>query len=346
MTGSTDRFRLVGDAAREAVLGCEWDRERGPGGALTLWVCPRISRPLSGTNLLAYPPETAGGIMTTEFVGVPADWTAEQALQHVGRVGGAKETIYAIYVLDPTTQRLAHVVSLRELVTADRARRVAEVGARRTPVVVSPLTDREEVARLISKYDLLAVPVLDDVGRVLGIVTVDDVIDAIVAESTEDVQKFGGVEAFDEPYMRVRFLTMVRKRAGWLISTSLIIRAMALGEVGLRDWWRVARRDIPTGLTLGSLLGAIAVARILLWQALGLTDYGPHYALVAATVGASVVGVVAFGSFTGSMLPFLIRCIGLDPATASAPFVATLVDVTGIVIYFSIATLFLRGTLL
>jgi len=327
--------------------------------------------------------------MTTEYVGVPADWTVERTLQHISRVGGAKETVYAIYLLDPADRRLRAVVSLRQLMVADRGRTVADVAAGDPPLSVGPLTDREEVARLISRYDLLAVPVLDDAGRVLGIVTVDDVIDAIVAESTEDVQKLGGMEALDEPYMQVGFLKMVRKRAGWLMalfvgemltatalgrfeeeigravvlalfipliissggnsggqSTSLIIRAMALGEVTLRDWWRVARRDLPTGLTLGSLLGAIAVARILLWQRLGLTEYGPHAGLIAAAVGASVVGVVTFGSFTGSMLPFLIRRIGLDPATASAPFVATLVDVTGIVIYFTIAAFFLRGTLL
>jgi len=352
-------------------------------------------------RLLRYPPDTAGGIMTTEFVAVPPDWTVEQVLQHVGRVGGAKETVYAIYVLAGSTSaadgavggatggQLDHVVSLRELLAADRARRVADVGARRAPVTAGPLTDREEVARLISKYNLLALPVVDGSGRMLGIVTVDDVIDAIVAEGTEDVHKLGGVEALDAPYLEIGFATMVRKRAGWLMalfigemltatalgrfeaeidravvlalfipliissggnsggqSTSLIIRAMALGEVRLRDWWRVARRDLPAGLTLGSILGAIAVARILLWQAAGLTDYGAHYGLIAATVGASVVGVVTFGSFTGSMLPFLIRRVGLDPATASAPFVATLVDVTGIIIYFSIAAAFLRGTLL
>ena len=339
--------------------------------------------------LLAYPETSAGGIMTTEFVGLPGDWTVDEALQHVSRVGGAKETVYAIYVLESGTQRLTHVVSLRELISANRARRVADVGDTRTPISVSPLVDREEVARIIEKYNLLAVPVVDDTGRMLGIVTVDDVIDAIVAEQTEDVHKFAGMEALQEPYMEVGFLSMLRKRAGWLMalfvgemltasalghfegeldravilalfipliisaggnsggqSTSLIIRAMALREVTLRDWWRVALRDMPTSLALGAILGMLAVARIVLWQQAGWTDYGAHYALLAATVGASVFGVVTFGSLTGSMLPFLIRRLGLDPATASAPFVATLVDLAGIMIYFTIATLLLTGTLL
>jgi magnesium transporter len=339
--------------------------------------------------LLAYPPESAGGLMTTEFVALPSSSTVEQALQHVSRVGGAKETVYAIYVLEPNSQRLTHVVSLRELMSANRARRVAEVGDTRKPITVGPLVDREEVGRIISKYNLLAVPVVDGDGHMLGIVTVDDVIDAIMQEQTEDVHKFGGMEALDEPYMEVGFLQMLRKRAGWLMalfvgemltasalgrfeseidravilalfipliisaggnsggqSTSLIIRAMALREVGLRDWWRVALRDMPTSLALGAILGVLAIIRIVLWQQAGWADYGVHYALLAATVGSSVFGVVAFGSLTGSMLPFLIRRLGLDPATASAPFVATLVDLAGIMIYFTIATLLLTGTLL
>ncbi len=339
--------------------------------------------------LLAYPETSAGGIMTTEFVGLPGSSTVEQALQHISSVGGAKETVYAIYVLQPDSQRLTHVVSLRELLSATRTRRVAEVGDTRKPISVGPLVDREDVARLISKYNLLAVPVVDDKGRMLGIVTVDDVIDAIMDEQTEDVHKFGGMEALEEPYMEVGVLRMLRKRAGWLMalfvgemltasalgyfeaeidravilalfipliissggnsggqSTSLIIRAMALREVSLGDWWRVALRDMSTSAALGAILGTLGVMRILGWQWAGWADYGEHYRLLAWTVGASVCGVVAFGSLTGSMLPFLIRRLGLDPATASAPFVATLVDVTGILIYFSIATLLLTGTLL
>jgi magnesium transporter len=224
---------------------------------------------------------------------------------------------------------------------------------------------------------------------VLGIVTVDDVIDALVSEQTEDVQKFGGMAATDEPYMQISLGAMIRKRAGWLCAlflgemltagamghfqaeishavvlalfipliissggnsgsqaTSLIIRSMALREVQLRDWWRVAVRELPAGLALGAILGVIGLLRILLWQSLGWYDYGPHHLLIAQTVALALVGVVLFGSLAGSMLPFVLRRIGFDPASASAPFVATLVDVTGLVIYFSVALLVLRGTLL
>jgi magnesium transporter len=339
--------------------------------------------------LLRYPPETAGGIMTTEFLSVPSSATVEETLQIIHRVGGAKETVYAIYVVDEKDKRLRHVVSLRELVMSDRALRVTEIGTQRKVLSVTPYIDREEVARLISKYDLLAIPVVDREHRILGIVTVDDVIDALVAETTEDVQKFGGMEALDEPYMEISIPRMLRKRAGWLAAlfigemltatamgyfegeiahavvlalfvpliissggnsgsqaTSLIIRAMALLEVRQGDWWRVALRELPSGLALGAFLGLIGASRILLWQHLGWYNYGPHYPLVALTVSLALLGVVTFGSLTGSMLPFVLRRLGFDPASASAPFVATLVDVTGLVIYFTVALLILRGTLL
>jgi magnesium transporter len=339
--------------------------------------------------LLRYSPDTAGGIMTTEFLTVSSTATAGDTLDLIRRVGGGKETVYVIYVVDSANGRLRHVVSLRELVLCERTTAVTEIGSPRKLLSVGPYTDREEVARLISKYDLLAIPVVDKDQRILGIVTVDDVIDAILAETTEDVQKFGGLEALDEPYMAISIPRMLRKRAGWLAAlfigemltatamghfegeiahavvlalfvpliissggnsgsqaTSLIIRAMALREVGPRDWWRVAVRELPSGLALGTFLGLIGATRILLWQHFGWYDYGPHYRLVALTVSVALVGVVTFGSLTGSMLPFVLRRLGFDPASASAPFVATLVDVTGLVIYFTVALLILRGTLL
>ena len=339
--------------------------------------------------LLAFPPTSAGGLMTTEFVGVPATWTVDQVRRHIREVGHAKETVYAIYVLNPRDQRLATVVSLREIMLADADQRVDKLAHGRRPITVGPLVDREDVARLISKYNLLAIPVLDSSGRVLGIVTVDDVIDALISELSEDVQKFSGMAAVDEPYMQIGLGQMVRKRAGWLCAlfigemftaaamghfeheisravvlalfipliissggnsgsqaTSLIIRAMALQEVRLRDWWRVAARELPAGLALGTILGVIGFIRIALWQQIGWYDYGIHYLLVAGTVALALVGVVLFGSLAGSMLPFILRRVGFDPASASAPFVATLVDVTGLVIYFSVALLMLRGTLL
>ncbi len=340
-------------------------------------------------RLLAYPPTSAGSIMTTEFVSMPATWTVGQALQHIREVGGARETVYALYVLDPNSHQLIRAISLRQLILSDHGTWLIDVGSPRRPITVSPLTDREEVARLISKYDLLAVPVIDDEGRVLGIVTVDDVIDAIVQETTEDVQKFGGMEALDQPYLQIGFTMMIKKRAGWLCAlflsemltasamqsfqseleralvltlfiplimssggnsgsqaTSLVIRALALREVRLRDWWRIAVREIPAGLTLGFILGVIGIVRIALWQEIGFYDYGSHWPLVAATVGVALVGIVTFGSLAGSMLPFALKSLGFDPASASAPFVATLVDVTGLIIYFSVAYVILKGTLL
>ena len=340
--------------------------------------------------LLRYPSQTAGGIMTTEFVSVPTTWTVQQVLDHITQVGRAKETVYSIYCVEPERGTLVHVVSLRDLVVSpDRSASVGKLGDQRRPISVNAAMDREEIARLISKYNLLAVPVVDESGRVIGIVTVDDVIDAIVREQTEDVQKFGGMEALDHPYLEIGFWAMIRKRAGWLTAlflgemltatamghfeaeiakavvlalfvpliissggnsgsqaTSLIIRALALRELTLADWWRIALRELPSGFTLGAILGAVGVIRIVIWQQFGWYNYGTHWPLVALTVGLALVGVVTFGSLAGSMLPFLLKRLGFDPASASAPFVATLVDVTGLVIYFSVAALILGGTLL
>ncbi|MBN8996139.1 MAG: magnesium transporter [Rhizobiales bacterium] len=340
-------------------------------------------------RLLSYPENTAGALMTTEFVSAPANWTVAETLEHIRKVERTRETVYAIYVLDPRTKKLLRAISLRKLITAAPHQTLLQAAADRRPIVTTPLADQEEVARLISKYDLLAVPVVDRGGHVLGIVTVDDVIDAILEEGTEDVQKFGGTEALDEPYMQIGFGTMIRKRAGWLCvlflsemltasamqhfdselqraivlalfiplimssggnsgsqATSLIIRALALREVRLRDWWKVVLREFPTGIVLGCTLGVIAIIRITVWQEAGFYDYGEHWPLVALTVAISLVGLVTFGSVVGSMLPFVLKRIGFDPANASAPFIATLVDVTGLVIYFSVASVILGGVLL
>jgi magnesium transporter len=339
-------------------------------------------------RLLQYPKDSAGSIMTTEFVSVPSTYTVRQTLDYIRHVESSRETVYAIYVLDPVTKKLVKTITLRRLITGDPEAPVLSVARPGRLITVTALMDREDVARLISKYDLLAVPVVDH-DRVIGIVTVDDVIDAIVQENTEDVQKFGGMAAINEPYMEVGFWQMMRKRGGWLCAlflsemltasamqgyegelekaivltlfiplimssggnsgsqaTSLLIRALALRELELKDWWRVALREIPNGLALGAMLGLVGIVRISLWQYLGLYDYGEHWMLIALTVGTALIGIVMFGSLTGSMLPFILQRIGFDPASASAPFVATLVDVTGLVIYFSVASLILRGTLL
>ncbi|HKS64492.1 MAG TPA: magnesium transporter [Xanthobacteraceae bacterium] len=340
-------------------------------------------------SLLGYPEQSAGSLMTTEFVSVPSDWTVGQTLEHIRKVERTRETIYAIYVCDPRDNTLLQAVTLRGLVVAEPGAPVLSAARPRRPITVPPLADREEAARLISKYDLLAIPVVDEEGHVLGIVTVDDIIDAILQESAEDVQRFGGVAASGEPYLRTGFVSMVRKRAGWLSvlfvgetltastmqffhgeiekaivltlfiplimgsggnagsqATSLLIRALALGELRLHDWWRVVLREVPAGLVLGTILATIGIARIVLWQKLGIYDYGPHWMLVALTVASALVGIVTFGSLAGSMLPFVLQRFGFDPASASAPFVATLVDVTGLVIYFGVATSILSGTLL
>lgn len=339
--------------------------------------------------LLAYPEESAGSIMTTEFVSVPSTWTIAEVLRHIREVESTRESVYSVFVIDPTTHALVHAVALRRLISADPLANVLTAVPARRPIMISALASRDEAVRLISKYDLLAVPVIDADRHVIGIVTVDDVIDAMVLKQTAQVQRFGGVRALNEPYMDIGFVQMILKRAGWLCAlflsemltasamqgfegelekaivltlfiplimssggnsgsqaTSLIIRALALHQIRLRDWWRIALREIPTGIVLGAILGVIGIARIALWQKLGFYDYGEHWILVALTVGFALIGIVTFGSLTGSMLPFVLQRIGFDPAAACAPFVATLVDVTGLVIYFSVALLVLRGTLL
>ena len=340
-------------------------------------------------TLLSFAPDTAGGLMTTEFVSAPAEMQVEEALEAVRAAArsGRKEAMYAIYVTD-AQGRLAGVLSLRELLAAPPGSKLSDT-AWTEVVTVGPHADREEVARVTSNYDLVAVPVVSESGHMMGVITVDDVIDVIQEEQTEDVQKLGGMEALDEPYTQISFVRMLRKRAGWLCvlfvgemltatamgyfegeikraavlalfipliissggnsgsqATSLIIRSLALRELEVKDWWRVALRELPSGLALGSLLGLIGVIRVVTWYNLGWQTYDGHPYLVAVTVGFALVGVVTFGSLAGSMLPFVLKRIGFDPASASAPFVATLVDVTGLVIYFSVALLLLRGTLL
>ena len=341
-------------------------------------------------QLLRYESDVAGGLMTTEYISVDETISVEAALEEVRAAarGGRREAMYAVYTRD-AQGRLSGVISLRELLAATPGARLADVAW--TEVVrVPPTADREEVARAASNYDLIAVPVVSESGHLMGVVTVDDVIDAIQEEQTEDVQKLGGMEALDEPYMSIGFVDMIRKRVGWLSilfvgslftataigffqgaldkvdvltlfipliissggnsgsqATSLIIRAMALGEIALPDWWRVARREFLFGLTLGVLLGVLGFFRVLLWEWAGWsTAASSNPMLIALTIGGAVLGVVTFGSLVGSMLPFLLRRLGLDPASASAPFVATLVDVTGLMIYFTVALLVLRGSLL
>lgn len=341
-------------------------------------------------KLLQYPEHTAGDLMTTEFVQLNPTQTVQQALEHIRNVARERETIYASYVLEPEGKKLVGVLSLRDLIVADPSRLVGDV-MRRDPISVHVLADEVEVAQKVSKYNLLALPVIDDDQHLLGFVTVDDVIDAIVHEGTNDMLRLGGVEpaAIDIPYVATPFWKLVKMRATWLVilflgemltatamgyyedaiakavvlalfvpliissggnsgsqATTLIIRALALREIKLGEWWRVMGRELSAGLALGSILGIVGFARILLWQCLGLQDYGEHWFLIASTVGLALIFIVLWGTLCGAMLPFILKCLGLDPATSSAPFVATLVDVTGLMIYFTVASTILRGTLL
>ncbi len=336
--------------------------------------------------LLAYAEDEAGGLMSTRFARVRPEMTVDEAVSYLRKQAGQVETLYYAYVLDEE-QRLRGVISLRQLLQAPGTKLVREV--MRTDLVTVPEDlDQEAVARLYVEQGLLAIPVVDKKRRMKGIITYDDIADVVREEATEDVQKLGGMEALEEPYLKAPLAELVKKRAGWLTvlflgemltatamayfekeiaravvlalfvpliissggnsgsqATTLVIRAMAVGEVKIRDWWRVMRRELGAGFALGAVLGAIGLIRIVTWHALG-GAYGEHYLLLALVVGLSLVGVVLWGSVVGAMLPFLLRKFGFDPASASAPFVATCVDVTGLVIYFSVASLLLSGTLL
>lgn len=336
--------------------------------------------------LLAYKEDAAGGLMSPRFVRLRPEMTVDEAIAYVRRQASQVDSIHYAYVLD-SRQRLLGVLGFRDLLAAAPNQLVRDV-MRTEFVAVTEEVDQERLARLFEDWRLVAIPVIDAEGRMRGIVTVDDIVDAVEEEATEDLQKFGGSAALEGPYLGIGLRRMVRKRAGWLAvlflgesftatamahfedeiaravvlatfipliissggnsgsqAATLVIRAMALGEVGLRDWWRILRREIGSGLALGALLGAIGLARIVIWE-LAARVYGEHYLLVGLTVAVSLIGVVLLGTVTGSMLPLILRRLGFDPASASAPFVATLVDVTGVVIYFSVAAMILRGTLL
>ena len=337
--------------------------------------------------LLGYPEDSAGRYMTPKYVTIRPDMTANEALEHIRRTGQQAETVNVVYILDDRGT-LVEDIRLSSLVLAAPISKVTDID---DPPLVCVLAtdDREEVLKAFEKYDRVALPVTDSDGHMLGIITVDDVLDVAEQEATEDIVKMGGSEVLDAPYLNVGLFAMVRKRAGWLSAlflgemltatamsyfegeiahavvlalfvpliissggnsgsqaASLIIRSLALRELKLRDWYRVFGREVISGVLLGALLGAIGFFRIVLWHRLHITSYGPHYMLVAFTVWLSLIGVVMFGTLAGSLLPFIMRRLGFDPATSSAPFVATLVDVTGLCIYFTVALLLLHGTLL
>jgi magnesium transporter len=338
------------------------------------------------SQLLGYEENTVGRLMSPHFVHVRPQWTVAYTLDHIRRYGMDSETMSLVYVIDKNG-KLIDDLRIRQILLAKPKVRISELMDSRF-VSLKATDDREVAVEVFKDADLNALPVTDSEGVLIGIVTADDILDVAEEEATEDIQKIGGSEALDEPYMEIAIPKMVRKRATWLIilflsemltatamgryeneiakavvlsifvplvissggnsgsqASTLIIRAMALGEVRLRDWWHVMRREILSGLSLGGILGTIGFIRISVW-ALLFHSYGEHWPLLALTVGFALVGIVLWGSLAGSMLPFLLRRVGLDPATSSAPFVATLVDVSGLIIYFSVAALILRGTLL
>jgi magnesium transporter len=337
------------------------------------------------TALMAYAEDEAGGLMSPRYARLRPEMRVDEAISYLRRQARERlETIYYLYVLD-ADQHLLGVVSFRELFAAPPDKTVRDVMS--TDIVTVPDDmDQEAVSDVIAQHDLMAVPVLDADGRIKGIVTIDDIVDVVREEATEDIQKIGGTAALDAPYLQVSVLEMVRKRVGWLAilflgslltatvisyfedqiakavvlalfipliissggnsgsqATTLVIRALAIGEVRPRDWVRVLWREVRAGLLLGAILGVIGFARVYFVPP---DDPVAPAALIAAVVATSLLGIVLWGSLVGAMLPFLLSRLGFDPASASAPFVATLVDVTGLVIYFSVATLFLRGTLL
>jgi magnesium transporter len=337
-------------------------------------------------SLLGYPEKSVGRLMTPDYIPVRKEWTVGESLNYIRTYGKDSETLNVIYVVDEKG-KIIDDIHIRELLLSPLDRQIKDL-MNENFVALQANDDQESAVNAFSKYNRVALPVVDASGTLLGIVTVDDVLSVAQKESTDDIQKFGGMEALDEPYISTPLFRMVQKRAGWLVilflsemltatamaffqdeiakavvlalfvpliissggnsgsqAATLIIRAMALGEVKLKGWWRVMRREVISGLMLGSILGSIGFMRIALWSAFSPV-YGPHWLLVALTVGTSLVGVVLWGTLSGSMLPFVLKRFGADPATSSAPFVATLVDVTGLVIYFSVAVFFLSGTLL
>lgn len=370
-------------------------------------VCHRIVASLSPEKrrvtqaILGYPPRSVGRLMTPDYVKVRPEWTVGQSLEHIRKTGRDAETVNVVYVIDDQG-RLIDDLRLRQLLFAEPAEPVESIMNRQF-VALTADQPQDEAVRTMSRYDRLALPVTDKRGVLVGIVTADDVADVAEAAATEQMQKLGGMQALEEPYMSTPLLSLARKRVTWLAvlfvgemftqtamsgfeeeieraavlatfvplivssggnagsqATSLIIRALAVGEITLKDWWRVFLRELAGGAILGLALGIIGILRINAWGWFGwFTKHKKdgtidpdsllaqqHYHLLAVAIGVAVLGVVLWGTVTGSMLPFILKRFKLDPATSSAPFVATLVDVVGVLLYFGSAVIILRGTIL
>lgn len=338
-------------------------------------------------QLLGYPEDSVGRLMTPNYIQAKKNWTVKQTLYHIKKFGRKAETLNFIYIVDKD-DKLLDDIKIGKLLLADDDTLLGDLGDDNF-IALKSMMNQEEAIHVFEDYDRTALPVISDTGVLVGIVTVDDILDIVKERDTEDIQKFGGLEALDIPYRDTPLITLFKKRAGWLIilflgemltasamghfeyeiekavvlalfvpliissggnsgsqAATLIIRAMALKEISLKDWWYVMKKEIFSGLLLGLTLGIIGFIRIMVWQNLSLYDYGPHWILIGLTVSTSLIGIVLWGTLAGAMIPFVLRLFRLDPATSSAPFVATMVDVTGLIIYFSIASFILKGILL
>jgi len=338
-------------------------------------------------KLLGYPGSSVGRLMTPDYLAVKKTFTVGEVLDIIKQRKQATETLNFLFVIDDNGI-LIDDINIKEFLLVERSTLVEQLMDYQY-ISLEVTHPQKEAIRVFRNNSRFALPVTNDLGVLLGIVTLDDVLRLSEKENTREIQKIGGSEALDEPYTTISFGSLIRKRAGWLVvlflgemltatamthfegeikaavvlalfipliissggnsgsqASSIIIRAMALGEIGFRDWWYVMRKEIVSGLVLGTVLGVVGFFRIFLWQQLHIHDYGVHWALVAATIFFALIGVVLWGTISGSMLPLVLKKLGTDPAASSAPFVATLVDVTGIIIYFSVAFVILRGKLL
>jgi magnesium transporter len=338
-------------------------------------------------SLLGYPENSVGRLMTPDYVYVYENNSVQQVLETVRRVGKNSETIDVIYVINEKGELLDDI-RIREFILAAPDKKVRELMDNRV-ISLNAYQDQEEANDVFKMNNRVALPVVSNSNKLLGIVTIDDMLWVASEEFSEDMQKIGGTQALDQPYLEMPLFSLFRKRVGWLVvlflgelltasamkyfegeigralvlvlfipliissggnsgsqASTLIIQAMAVGEINLQDWWRVMRREILSGLLLGSVLGLIGFLRIAAWHAISPDLYGEHWMLLGTTVGLTLVGVVLWGTLCGSMLPMILKRLGADPAVSSAPFVATLVDVTGLIIYFSVAFLILTGKLL
>lgn len=338
-------------------------------------------------KLLGYNADSIARLMTPYYIQIRKEWTVKRCFQQIKKVGKKMETMNHLYVVDERN-KLIDDIAIGSLLLAEEDTLISEITDNHF-VAITTTTSKEDAVQYFEKYDRTALPIVTEAGVLVGIVTIDDILDQIEQQNTEDIQKFGGMEALDEPYRQTHWFEMIKKRGFWLIllflfqmltasamgffedeiqkavvltlfvpliissggntgsqAATLIIRAMALQEITVKDWWLVIKKEFVTGMVLGGLLGVFGFFRIMLWQNAGWFDYGQYWEFIGVSVGISLMMIVMWGTLSGSMVPFVLKRFKLDPATSSAPFVATLVDVTGLVIYFSVAGFLLSGKLL